>query len=90
MTAEREDERERRTRLSFRVMSVRRAETCVIGEGEEAERRAGRRNALLARKDIVEVERRHRGEHRVAKLADDAVALGYPGGARPTRASKTA
>jgi len=47
------------TRLSFRVMSVRRAGISVSGDKREvvvvAERRAGRNNALPERKDMVEV-----------------------------------
>ena len=43
------------TRLSFRVMSVRRAGFSVIGDKrEEVERRAGRNNALPERKAMME------------------------------------
>lgn len=45
------------TRLSFRVMSVRRAGMSVSGDKRVAvvERRVGRNNALPERKDMVEV-----------------------------------
>jgi hypothetical protein len=44
------------TRLSFRVMSVRRAGLRVTGDKrEEVERRAGRNNALPERNDMMEV-----------------------------------
>ena len=44
------------TRLSCKVMSVRRAKPSVTGDKrEEDERRAGRRNALPVRRDIVAV-----------------------------------
>ena len=44
------------TRLYCKVMSVRRAEPSVKGDkSEEGERRAGRKNALLVRNDMVAV-----------------------------------
>jgi hypothetical protein len=43
------------TRLSFRVMSVRREGLSVTGDKREVERRAGRNNALPERKDMMEV-----------------------------------
>ena len=44
------------TRLSCNVMSVRRAKPSVTGDkGEEGGRRAGRKNALQVRNDMVAV-----------------------------------
>lgn len=52
----------RRTRLSRRVISVRRAGPSATGDKrEEVERRAGRKNALLERKDMIVVGSRSGG-----------------------------
>jgi hypothetical protein len=55
-----------RTRFSFRVMSVRRCAGLWVsgGSGEGVKRRAGRRNALVERKDIVVVRKRTKARRR--------------------------